>query len=311
MLYHSRNHRVDRFAANTLRTLGIVLISIFVIGGSLIVLLFALCFGVIASSGSGPSQHQAGQWLGLTLLVAAVLISVGIFSIAKLSKGIVREIPEYAAPPATIPAPANASTAVLPPAAPVPTPQPEANIGRRPARSVATHLSPSSRAAIQQLSLAIAAKVAAEVLITLAGWTFLHHPLPVGTETVRFGIIAWGLAGTAPLLVLLYALLRHPGPRAFAYSMVIPALHLFFGTFGHSAGIFLLFRTNPGIAGPLFLLTFAPWLLDFLILYLAWKAIRLTGIQPNSTRLIVAAAVIFIYTSLLPVGVFFLNSLHR
>ena len=149
------------------------------------------------------------------------------------------------------------------------------------------------------------------MLIVLAGWTFIHHPLPLADETVRFGFVAWGLAATAPHLVLLYALLRHPGPRAFAYALVIPALHLFFGTFGHSAGIFLLLHSNPGIAGPLLLLTAAPWLLDIVILYLAWKAIRLTGIQPNSTRLIVAAAVIFIYTSFLPALVFLLNYLHH
>jgi hypothetical protein len=299
---------VDRFTSNTLRTLGIVLISVFVIGGSLIILLLALCFGAIASAGSGTSQHQAEQLFGLTLLGAVILISGGVFTIAKLSRGIVRDTPEYR-PPSAMPPPPVSPAAVPPLTASIPAPPPK--IERQPAYHVATHLSPSSRAAIQQLSLAIAAKVAAEVLIALAGWIFVRHPLPLAGETVRFGFAAWGLAATAPHLVLLYALLRHPGPRAFAYSLVIPVLHLLFGTFGHSAGIFFLMRSHPGIAFPLLLLTLAPWLLDIVILYMAWKAIRLTGIQPNSTRLIVAAIVIFIYTSSLPALVFLLNYLHH
>ena len=299
---------MDRFTSNTLRTLGIVLISVFVIGGSLIILLLALCFGAIASAGSGTSQHQAEQLFGLTLLGAVILISGGVFCIARLSRGIVRDTPEYR-PPSAMPPPRVSPAAVPPLVASIPAPPPK--IERQPAYHVATHLSPSSRAAIQQLSLAIAAKVAAEVLIALAGWIFVRHPLPLAGETVRFGFVAWGLAATAPHLVLLYALLRHPGPRAFAYSLVIPVLHLLFGTFGHSAGIFFLIRSHPGIAFPLLLLTLAPWLLDIVILCLAWKAIRLTGIQPNSTRLIVAAIVIFIYTSSLPALVFLLNYLHH
>jgi len=58
-------------------------------------------------------------------------------------------------------------------------------------------------------------------------------------------------------------------------------------------------------------LTLFPWLLDILILHLAWKAIRLTGIQPNSTRLIVASVVIFLYTCLLPAIVGLLAAIMR
>jgi hypothetical protein len=78
---------VDRFTSNTLRTLGIVLISVFVIGGSVVILLLALCFGAIASAGSGTSQHQAEQLLGLTLLGAVILISGGVFCIAGCPEG--------------------------------------------------------------------------------------------------------------------------------------------------------------------------------------------------------------------------------
>lgn len=177
------------------------------------------------------------------------------------------------------------------------------------ARDVAAHFSPASRTAINQLALAIAAKLAAETVISLIGWTYTYQVRNFPNPTMRYSFIAWGLGAVAPLLVLLYSLLRYPGPRAFAYSLVIPSMQLFFGLFGHTATIFVLFRSPYlGVPPVLSLFALAPWLLDFLVLYLALKAIRLTGVRPNSTRLIVASAVMFFYTSALPVIVFVTNS---
>ena len=291
---------MDRFAANTLRTLGIVLISAFVIGASLILLLLALCLGALGSGGGqfhSPSDEQAF----LACVVAIVVLLVGgVFSIAKLAKGIVRGAPEYAAPLSIFPTPVTATAGPTPAVAPPPVPP-----AVTPPRTIdAGHLSPASRAAIQQLVLSISAKVAVEVLLTLFGWISVARPHISPLQTFRFSFLAWGLAAVAPLLVLLYALLRHPGPRAFAYSLVIPALHIFFGLFGHSVSLVYVLRSlHPSLA----VFSLLPWLLDFLILYLAWKAIRLTGIQPSPTRLIVATAVIFFYTSILPIVVVIMN----
>ena len=302
---------MDRFAANTFRTLAIVFISIFVIGGSLLLLLFALCLGALSSS--GPSHQQAELGIGLILGVAVILITAGVFGIGKLSKGIVREVPEYRLPYTPPPVPP-----VQPREVAVPTSTAEiaasvlpAEVETGPRYDVAAHFSPASRAAIQNLVLAIAGKVAIEILITISAWIWVQRPVPTSIQTLHFSFIAWALAATAPHLVLLYALLKRPGPRAFAYSLVIPALHLFFGFFGHSASIFLFLRANPGIPAVLSGLTLFPWLLDILILHLAWKAIRLTGIQPNSTRLIVASVVIFLYTCLLPAIVGLLAAIMR
>jgi hypothetical protein len=290
---------VDRFAANTLRTLGIVLISIFVIGASLILLLLALCLGAFGTSGGQFHSSSDEQAFLACVIAIAVLLVGGVFSIAKLAKGIVRGAPEYAAPLSIFPTPATATAGPAPAAAPPPV-QAEA-----PPRTIdAAHFSSASRAAIQQLVLAISAKVAVEVLLTLFGWISVARPHISPLQTFRFSFLAWGLAAVAPLLVLLYALLRHPGPRAFAYSLVIPALHIFFGLFGHSVSLVYVLRSlHPSLA----VFSLLPWLLDFLILYLAWKAIRLTGIQPSPTRLIVATAVIFFYTSILPIVVVIMN----
>lgn len=352
LLYHSRyiSHRtrkipVDRFASNTLRTLGIILTSIFVILGCLVLLLLALCFGIIANAGgSGHSDPQATTLAFGALVVAAVLIAVGVGIVTRLAKGIVRA---NNAPPAatytlippiattqpepktdqpSTPAPmsdearldqalasleARTTKRPEPPKQPEPTPPtPPHVLSREPIapRSIdVRHLSPASRTAIQQLGFAIAAKIVAEVALGIVGWYGAlgvpRAPFPV----YRFGFVAWGLAAIAPHIVLLYALARRPGPRAFAYSVVIPSLHLLFGFFGHSA--FLAFILRAGQMATPFL-SIAPWLLDILILYLAWKAIRQTGIEPNPARLIVASVVIFLYTSLLPVLVIILNQLR-
>jgi hypothetical protein len=117
----------------------------------------------------------------------------------------------------------------------------------------------------------------------------------------------WGIAAIAPHLILLIYLFRKPGRTTFAYALIIPSLHLLLGLIGHSA--FLAFILRPGqIAAPL--LSIIPWMLDLLILYLAWKAIRQTGIHPDPPRLLIAAAVIVLYTTLLPTVAVVLNYVH-
>ena len=346
---------MDRFASNTLRTLGIVATSIFVILGCLVLLALALCFGILANvGGSGHSDPQASMLAFGAVVAAIVLVIIGVAVVSKLAKGIVHgtdalQTPAYTLiPPATstttkkeAPAPsdeakldqalssfeARSKRIVLPtqpelvhkpepapktePAPPAPLTLPTA---LRPPRVAAPvrpldidHLSPASRTAIQQLGLAIAAKIVSEVALGVVGWwgilsvpASVRIPFPV----YRFGFIAWGLAAIAPHMVLLYALARRPGPRAFAYALVIPSLHLLFGIFGHSAFLAFILRAGQ-IATPL--LSITPWFFDILILYLAWKAIRLTGIEPAPVRLIVASVVIFLYTSFLPVLVLVLN----
>jgi len=320
---------MDSFASNTLRTLGIVLISIVVIGASGFLLLLALCFGALGVH--SPADEHA---LTMFVLGGGAILAGGIFAIAKLAKGIARGTPEYQyplsiAPVAAAEAGTPTSAAVATPAVPAVAPQTPAQASTpeaaTPAVSVSpyppqptprstvdiAHLRPASRIAIRNLALAISAKLAAEVLLTLSGslWTYRLSHAPFAS--FRYAFLAWGIAAVAPMIVLLYALLRHPGPRAFAYSLVIPSLHIFFGLFGHTATIFVLFRATPGISPLLPLLSLLPWLLDIFILYLAWKAIRITGIQPNSTRLIVASWVIFIYTSLLPAIFVIFNNIFR
>jgi hypothetical protein len=236
-----------------------------------------------------PAHHdpQTTKLFYGSILAAAILVIIGVLSIAKLAKGIVRES-------TALPAPQAESQSL--PLAPSVT------------HDVAAHLSPASRSAIHTLVLALAAQIAAQVAVGVLGWQWaLQSPIASFRPSVPIALVS-GLASNLPYLVLLFSLLSNPSRRTFAYSLVIPSLLILFGIFGNSASIFFFIRFAHSPASFLLLI---PWALHIFILYLAWKAIRLTGIFPNPARLIVAAVVVVIYYSLLPVLLVALNYLRR
>jgi hypothetical protein len=262
----------------------------------------------------------------------AVIILVGVIVISLLARSMIRKREPQAIPYPLIPRGITPNLGVprsgpttdpnfesksepkigAPPVPPAPVPPSvtaiSASSSQARVRDLTSHLSPASRAVVQQLAIAITAKIAAEVVLGVVGWYGALGSPSVPFPIYRFGFLAWGLAAIAPHIVLLYALARHPGPRAFAYSLVIPTLHILLGFFGHSAFLAFILRAGQ-VAAPLF--SIAPWILDIVILYLAWKAIRQTGIHPNPARLIVASVVIVFYTSLLPLLVVVLNGLQH
>lgn len=304
---------MDRFASNTLRTLAIVVISIFVIISSLVLLLFALCAGLFWKDLSRQNPHLLTGVMA-AMATAGVIIVIGVVSIAKLSKGIVREpaIPQLrpnipAAGTAASGSSVERSSTAIPPvsAAPVTPPPPPAPISTpeptppQPysAPDVVTHLSPASRAAIHRLVLAIVVQIATQGIPLVLGWLWAFRAKPESLQPILL-ILIWALASNAPYLVLLFSLLRSPGRRTFAYALTIPSILILFGTFGSSATIFYLLQRTHSSAS---FLMVVPWALHVLIFYLAWKAIRLTGILPNPARIIASAAVVFFYYTLLPV----------
>lgn len=292
---------MDRFAANTLRTLGIIAVAICVILASGVLLLLGLCFASLSKMGTGHSNPGEDLFVGGFFLAAVGVVVGGIFAIAYLARGYQRDLDR----------PANGRPLRLMPTSTEISEQFKELLPTRPQPreiDVAAHLSPASSTAIQYLAIAIAAKVTSEILLGIVGWYgslgVRNAPFPV----YRFGFMAWGLAAIAPHLVLLYALARRPSRTALSYALIIPSVHILFGLFGHSAFLAFILRAGQ-VAAPL--LTIIPWILDILILYLAWKAIRLSGLLPDPVRLIVAAVVIFLYTVSLPLLVLLLNYLNR
>jgi hypothetical protein len=299
---------MDRFVANTLRTLGLIAVAICVIAVSLGVALLGLCFSILAQADNhNHPSPQSQTYLYLGIAAAIGVLMGGIVIIAILARIIFRESNGQDKKQGKLTAPYPLIPPPTPPIVPKLTAPAPPVLQPLTVPDVATHLSPASAATIQQLSAAIVAKIAAEVALGLVGYYGALGSPRAPFPLYQTGFMLWGMAAIAPHLILLYYLFRKPGRTTFAYALIIPSLHLLLGLIGHSA--FLAFILRPGqFLAPL--ISILPWLLDLLILYLAWKAIRQTGIQPDPPRLIVAAAVIFLYTTLLPVLVLILNYLH-
>jgi hypothetical protein len=262
-----------------MKTLSTIFFSLIAILASLVFLLFTIC-AFSSAIGNDQDRHF---FMGLALVALLVVIA------AQWKIYLLNRKPRTGEPDPTLP-----PYATVPPA-PIP-------LGSVP--STVKHLSPASQAAIQQLALTLAAKIAAEVVLGLFGWYVALGPARTPLALFKFGFLAWGLAAIAPDLILLYSLTRRPGPIAFAYSLVIPALHLLFGVTGHS--VLLVLIPHSGQAAIL-LLSVIPWILDLLVSYLAWKIIRLTGIRPDPAHLITASVVILIYRVLFPALFVLLN----
>ena len=299
-----------------MKVLGTIFFSLIAILASLVFLLSSLC----ASATHGDDR----QIFILVALGALLFVIASMRKIAILNRKPrpVSEpdplLPPYSTvPPSSVPPPPPPPSAMQPRSIPStevlrvspprvsPPDTPPASSQSRAIRDVVGHLSPASQTAIQQLAFALAAKIAAEVALGLIGWYVAALGPPRAPFALfKFGFLAWGLAAILPDLILLYSLTRRPRSAAFAYALVIPALHLLFGISGHSALLVLLPRSSQA-AIPL--LSIIPWILDIVVPYLAWKAIRLTGIRPDPARLITAFVVILIYRILLPALFVFLN----
>jgi hypothetical protein len=309
---------MDRFVANTLRTLGLIVLAICVIALAAGLALLGLCFAALASVGHhGGATPQSNAFLYLGIAAGIGVLVGGIIGVGVLARIVFRETklqdqdrrnaklgegefqppppPAPLAPPATQPG----TTITTPPGIPLsPVPQP------RNLPDPAVHLSPASRAAIERLILAIAAQASAQFIVGVIEWLWAE-PVPMrGFRLHGSLLLVWSLAAMVPYILLAVALRRRPGPTAFSFCLVIPGLRSFFGLFGQAASIIILLRTfHSGMP----LLSAVPWAIDLLIFYLAWKAVRLTGIEPSPARLILSAIDIFLYSVSLSVIFLFLG----
>ncbi|HLK16824.1 MAG TPA: hypothetical protein VKT78_18595 [Fimbriimonadaceae bacterium] len=271
---------------NALRTLGIILTSIFLYVGSAVLLLASACFGLIASGTHGRDGSQL-TILALALLGGAVaLIVIGTTIIAKLSRGMVRTSPPY--PLVPIPA------VPTPGAPPTTAAHPEPALPARPASIDPSHFSPASHAAINNLALAIGALIALDLLFALAPVhaVFGDVLLPQVRYSIPYALI-YRLLAVAPYIILWIAVRRSPSPRTFAYALAIPAVPVAWGIFSVPIVLIALLHTPTFL--PRLLWIVLPFIADIVILYYAWTAIQRTGIHPPPKRLILASVVVLTY----------------
>jgi hypothetical protein len=261
---------MERWAANTLRTLGIILTSGFVLITSLLLLLLSMC---AAQGGFGGTKHP--EQVAPYLIAAVAVLVIGIWFIAWLARGIFRSVavPELSA--AGIPSSGISSTA------------PEAK------PSIPLHLSPMGRKSIERLVLALGA----QIVLSAIAWIFnqLHFwRAPRAFAPHNWTLILLGpfILYHIPYAILIYVLLKRPDRRAFAYSLAVPAVLILQAVFSLGVVGYYYIHEPRG-----FLLLVLPWTIHIVILVLAYQAIQQVGLHPEPSSLIVAAVAAFFFFS--------------
>ena len=274
---------MERWAATTLRTLGVVLIAGLVLLTSLFLGLMSLC--AYQGGFSGAKHPEQGPWY---LMGAVLVLVLGVFATARMARGIIRSS-----------AAADAASASAPGAA-----SPEVD---QPAILNATQLSSTGRKAVENLVLALGA----QILVSTGLWIFnqLHFwSVPGGYSQHNWVLLLLGpfILYHAPYALLIYALLKKLDRRTLTYSLVVPAVLLLQSLFSLSVVAYYYAHHPAGI-----LLLIVPWLMDILVLVLAYKAIQQIGLHPKPSSLIVAAVLMFFYFSVIHVLTPFLYRFMR
>ena len=285
---------MERWAANTLRTLGIVVTTVLVIGGCFFLLLIAW-FVVIRG---GLTQNArllhplAGDAFFGAILATIALVTAGIVMIVKLAKGIVRrparsKIFQAAAGPTTVP------PAAAPPRLPSSA-----------SRSFHLPLGPVRHQTIDRLVLAVVAQIAisAVTLFQLATHAFVPH-------NWTLMLLPPFILSEVPYAILIYVLLKRPGRRAFTFliaMLVMPILETLFNPVllnsysqiyrNHAMGSVWLV-----LSGLIYIVT----------LVLAYVAIQQTGLWPKFSSVIPATTAMFFYFFFIKAITPYLYSLWR
>jgi hypothetical protein len=252
---------VERWAANTLRGLGILVTAVVMILACLLLLLLSLC------TWKSPNN---GQSVGF-LIGAVLVLALGILIIAKLARGLMNDSASQSSVAQT-----------LPPGVPV-------------------HISPGSAEALDHLSYAIGASIGLGVLLrgmTLYRLWTIPFAAPAGTFSHLQK--AWLIVSVItavfeylPYVLLLFRLQKNPDRPALAFSMGIPAASVL-----HSmSSLSLMWRvfSYPHFLVPTLLPIIAALVLQIVILVLAWRANQRLGYHQEPVSLIVATAAVYVY----------------
>jgi hypothetical protein len=252
---------MERWAANTLRGLGILITAVLMILSCLLLLLLSLC------TWEKPNQ---GQSVGF-LIGAVLVLALGIFIIAKLARGLM------------------SSTAA------------ESTQAQLLAPDVPLHISPASAEALDHLSYAIGASIALGVLLwgmTLYRLWTTPFAAPTGAfsnlqKPWLIVSVITAVLHYLPYVLLLFRLQRNPDRPALAFSLGIPAASIL-----HTVtSLPLMWRvlSYPQFRVPTLLPMIAALVLQIVILVLAFRANQRLGYRQEPVSLIIAAAAVYVY----------------
>ena len=273
---------MERWAANTLRTLGIILTAGFVMITSLLLLLMSLC---AAQGDLGGTKHPE-QVLPF-LLAALGVLAVGIFAIARLARGIYQSMQSEDTTENRV---VEAAQSV----------EGEVDVARSEAGaaglSVPVHLSPASQKAIDRLVFALGAQIVLSAIAWLFGqmhyWTAPRMLRPHNWTLLAAPFVLYHL----PYAILIYVLLKGPDRRAFAYSLAVPGVMIMQALF--SLGVVSFYYVQHPVG---FVLLLVPWAIHIVILVLAYQVIERVGTAPEPGAILVAALATFVFFSLIHV----------
>jgi hypothetical protein len=285
---------MERWAANTLRTLGIILTSGFVLITSLFLLLMSIC---AAQGGFSGSKHP--EQVVPYLAAAALVLILGVLVVVRLARGIYRSKLPAEALPAGLPTGLSEDDPAAGPPAPelvASHPHPD------PHSAVPLHLSPLGRKAVDRLVLALGAQIALSAIV----WIFnqLHFwsaPRNLAPHSWTVRLLAPFILYHVPYAMLMYALVKKPSRMAFTYSIAVPAVLILQSLF--SLGVLSYYYVH-GPVGVILLVL--PWSIHIVILIFAYRAIQQVGLHPQPSSLITAAIVMFLYYSAIHVITSFL-----
>ena len=251
---------MERWAANTLRGLGILVTAILMILSCLSLLLLSLC------TWESPNH---GQSVGF-LVGAVFVLALGIFVIARLTRGLISNtgMPSSQAEP-------------LEPGAPL-------------------HVSPARAEALDHLSYAIGAAIGLGVLLWgLSLYRILIVP-GGGQSGAFAHQQSWLIVAFVtivleylPYIFVLLRLQRNPDRLALAFAMGIPAasiLHMV-------TSLPLMWRafSYPQHLAQTLLPFVASLIMEIVIITLAWRANQRLGYRQEPVSLIVAAGAVYTY----------------
>lgn len=264
---------MERWAANSLRTLANILLAGFVLISSLFLLLLSLCAWAGVTGNSHPRQA-----LGY-LIAALIVMVVGSLTSGWLSRGIIRSAADEP------PQPPSASVLLegsSPARRAIPSP---------PVVSVPLHFSHHGQTAINNLALALMAQIA----FSAVTWFFdqLHlwtAPRALAPHNWTLILLAPFVLSHLPYAILIGYLLKKPDTRTFCYALVVPIITVVQALFSISVVTFV-YAQQPMA----FLLLLIPWFIHIVIIVLAFKAVETTGLHPEQSSIMTAIAATVAY----------------
>ena len=251
---------MERWAANTLRILGIVLTSIVVVCGCLFLLLLSQC---AASGGFGGNRNPSAA---TNYMFGAILLGVaGIAFIAWLSRSIYRS-GRFSRPaqPASEQAPVKAQPSLR-------------------------HLSAASQRAIDLLTWALAAQIGIAAL-TFVYTAIQFRQMPTMRHSRLSAFLIASIFFAAPYALLIYFLRRRLSRAVLSFAIGVPAASLI-SVLVISVPLISVYTRNPVNLAMLLI----PVVVDVVIIVLAWQAEKQTGLLSPASSLLTTVVVSFVY----------------